>query len=218
MDRKKIIQVVITVAAVFACGIAYLVLGPGKSSSESMVESLAVDEQISEEGVASGSGVSGEVSSITPEKVYVYVCGAVKNPGVYTFDTEPRAIEAVEMAGGLTKKADKTAVNLALKLYDGAQLVIPEKGKQSTGQSQGVVAQSDGNYSQASSETSDGRININTADKTELMKIPGIGEAKAASIISYREQNGGFAKPEDIKNITGIKDGVYNKIKDYITV
>ena len=64
----------------------------------------------------------------------------------------------------------------------------------------------------------DARVNINTADKEELMTLAGIGESKAEAIIAYREENGGFSSPEDIKNISGIKDGVYSKIKDSICV
>ena len=64
----------------------------------------------------------------------------------------------------------------------------------------------------------DARVNINTAEKEELMTLAWIGESKAEAIIAYREENGGFSSPEDIKNISGIKDGVYSKIKDSICV
>ncbi len=63
-----------------------------------------------------------------------------------------------------------------------------------------------------------GKINLNTASAEQLMKLSGIGESKAAQIISYREKNGAFKKIEDIMNITGIKEGVFGKIKDDITV
>lgn len=137
---------------------------------------------------------------------YVYVCGEVNVPGVYELPAGSRVYEAIRLAGGLTKEADPGAVNQALLLEDGQMIQIfprgeePEEGARET------------------EEQKDGRVNLNTADVTALMGIPGIGEAKAKSIIAYREENGKFQSAEDVMNITGIKEGLFSKMKDYITV
>ena len=116
-----------------------------------------------------------------------------------------------EKAGGFTKKADKLSVNLAEVVKDGTQLTIEKKRKRK-------AAQEEQSSHGMSSADEAGKINLNTASAEQLMKLSGIGESKAAQIISYREKNGAFKKIEDIMNITGIKEGVFGKIKDDITV
>lgn len=138
-------------------------------------------------------------------RLAVYVCGAVRHPGVYELAEGSRVYEALELAGGMTPEASPTAVNQAQLLTDGEMieiLTVSEAAEQETAQA----------------AESDGRVNINTADADELKTLPGIGDAKADSIIAYREQNGAFAAIEDIKNIEGIKDGVFAKLEDHIKV
>ena len=130
---------------------------------------------------------------------YVYICGAVENTGIYEFTKGMRLFELIEMAGGLDEEADADAINLATEVTDGQQIRIPYIGE-----------------SLALPE--DGLVDINTADIKELCTIPGIGESRASAIIDYREQNGGFKDIEEIKNISGIKDATFNKIKPYICV
>ena len=153
---------------------------------------------------------------LVPAFCCVYVCGAVKNPGVYTLDASARIWDAIEMAGGFTEDAAQQARNLAEMLVDGEQIVIPtveewEEEKQQLSEQQEWSAES-----QASQQS--GRINLNTATRDELMSIPGVGEAKADSIIQYRQQHGSFTTVEQIKEISGIKDGLFEKMKDSITV
>ena len=105
--------------------------------------------------------------------------------------------------GGMTEDAAAEAVNQASLLTDGQQIVVPSVNEQALA---------------ASEEASGGLVNINQADAAELMTLPGIGEAKAADIIAYRETQGGFASIEDIKKVSGIKDALFNKIKDKIVV
>lgn len=132
------------------------------------------------------------------EKVFVYVCGAVKNPGVYELSPDSRVQDAISMAGGFLKRADTTGINLAALVEDEMQLQVPEIQKQGA-------------------QGSD-KVNLNTADKEQLMTLPGVGESKAESILQYREKNGRFRKIEDIMQINGIKEGLFEKIKDSITV
>lgn len=144
--------------------------------------------------------------------VYVHITGAVKKPGVYIFDEPPRVIEVVEEAGGFTKDAVKSGVNQAEIVEDGVQIVITSKRDAKKKAQSGKA----GGTGEPSAE--DSRIDLNTATKEELMTLPGIGESKAVSIVAYRETNGNFKKIEDVMNITGIKDGIFEKIKDRIKV
>ena len=227
MNNKNRLQVVLMVAAVFLCGIGYIVFGPGRTAAkpdgdaEGFVAGegkpvTAEDESGRDEAAASGIA-SSDGTDTAPGEVYIYICGAVKKPGVYTFDHLPRLSEVVDDAGGFTKKADVTSVNLAMQLSDGAQIVVAAKGERTeaaggTGQASRGAAGNPGATSSAD------KININTAAADDLMRIPGIGEAKAALIISYRSEHGSFSKPEDLMQISGIKEGIFARIKDYICV
>lgn len=204
MDKKKIIQVGITVAAVFLCGILYLVAGPGRGSTDTKDSFTA--------GKTSAVSEASVKTSKEAGKTYIYICGEVKKPGVYIFKQDPRVADVLKKAGGFTKKADKTAINLAEAVSDGSQIIVPGKSSKKEGKSSGTTDET------GSEETEDRRININTASREELMKIPGIGEAKASMIETYRQEHGRFQKTEDIMNISGIKEGIYNRIKDYIRV
>lgn len=137
----------------------------------------------------------------------VYVCGAVITPGVYELPKDARIYEAIKAAGGLSQDADLVQINQAEVVTDGQRIYIPTIEEASEMPAVGQEAQG-----------TDNKVNLNTASLEELMTLPGIGEAKATSIIKYREQQGKFQTIEDIKQITGIKDGVYNKISDKIKV
>lgn len=152
-------------------------------------------------------------SSDTNENIVVYVCGAVNLPGVYTLTSKQRIADAVSAAGGFSDDAQTDAVNLAGIPCDGDKIRIPFQGEEINENNSAEEQDSENN-----SEIKDDRININTADKSLLMSISGVGEAKADAIISYREKNGNFKAVEEIMNIEGIKEGVFNKIKDKICV
>ena len=149
-------------------------------------------------------------------EMYVYVCGAVKKPGVYTLHAGMRICDAVEAAGGLSKKADAEAMNLAEPVADGQKIYIPGKNEKTEQTSQQLETSQAG----LPETTDDGttKVNLNQATKEQLMTLPGIGESKAQSIINYRQEKGNFTSVDEIMNIEGIKDGVFSKIKDYITV
>lgn len=141
------------------------------------------------------------------ENIYVYVCGAVCQEGVYELPAGSRVYEAIEKAGGFQESAAVSRINQAALLKDEEQIYIPtiEEAEQQESESAGV------GHGQK-------KVNLNTADKEELMTLSGIGESKADSIIRFREEHGSFHSVEDIKQIPGIKDGVYEKIKELITV
>lgn len=141
--------------------------------------------------------------TIEKEKILVYVCGAVAKPGVVEVDSGCRVVDAICLAGGMTKEADETYLNLAGKLTDGEKIYVPTREE---------VLQ----WTSENQENS--LININTATVDRLCELPGIGESKAADIIAYREKNGPFESIEDIMKVPGIKLSLYEKIADRIWV
>ena len=162
--------------------------------------------------------------------IYVDVCGAVANPGVFQLAAGSRVFQAIEAAGGYLPEAALTCVNRAGVLTDGQQLYIltqEEMERQGldpaemSGASDGQMNGSAGtgqNTEMTAQVQQDNRININTADEAQLTTLTGIGATRAQAIIAYREENGPFAAIEDIMNVQGIKEGTFAKIKDEIVV
>ncbi len=169
---------------------------------------------------------------IQDETLKVDVKGAVKNPGVYELQSGSNILDAITIAGGVTSKGVTTNINLSKKLTDEMVIYIftSQELKEKTSQNEivcevptcecetiEVVECPSVNESDNSSSTSsDGKISINTASKEELMTLDGIGSSKAQDIIDYREKNGLFTALEDIMNVSGIGEAVYEKIKDKI--
>ena len=133
--------------------------------------------------------------------IFVHVCGAVQKEGVYELPSGSRVYEALEMAGGFREDAASTEINQAEVLVDAMKIYVPTKEEVLTRQS-----------------TTSGKVNLNLASKEELMTLPGVGASKAESILRYREEHGRFQKIEDIMEISGIKEGLFEQIKDLIQV
>ena len=146
-------------------------------------------------------------------EVVVYVCGEVNDPGVYHLPNKSRVCDAIESAGGMTDDAGRDFWNLASEVYDGQMIYVPTKEEVESGS----VPKPDTENTVVSSGNSS-KININTASKEELMTLTGIGESKADNIIKYRQENGSFSAVEDLTNVSGIGESIFNKIKDSITV
>lgn len=140
------------------------------------------------------------------KEIQVYICGEVKKPGVYKINDDKRIIDLVYLAGGFTDNANLEAVNLATKLKDEDYIKIPPKRENEV--DKGIV----------DSKDSKDKININTASMEELKKLPRIGDALAKRIIEYRNKNGPFKRIEDLKNVSGIGDKMFENIKDLISV
>lgn len=205
---KQIIKIITLclVIIVTGCGndreeIALSTMEPSEMGQLS--EEQGIGELVEEE--------SGLVEDIEEALISVYICGAVKAPGVYEFSLGDRFSQAIDRAEGFTEEAHGEYLNLAQLLTDGEMIYVPTKEEVQSG----YMAASSGSDSGVDSN---GKININTASKEQLMTLTGVGEAKALSIISYRDTNGNFSAIEDVMKISGIKDAVFNTIKDYITV
>ncbi len=150
--------------------------------------------------------------------VYVHVCGEVASPGVYPLPAGSRLYEAIEAAGGILENGAGEQLNQAAQIEDGQQIYVPsrEEAQQGlTGSGYNGWQESAGNEL---SSPKDGKVNLNIASREELMTLSGIGEAKAASIIAYREEHGGFRQIEELMEVEGIKEGVFNKVRDQIRI
>ena len=195
--QKKIVQIVI-----MSCILA--VLSGCREDSDFYIAKDSLP-QLTEESSEENEEIA--VEEIEPQTcIYVQVCGAVHNPGVYSLTEGSRVFEAIELAGGLKEDADLKAINQAQILTDGQMVYVYAIGEAHVQEAQGAES------------FTDGKVNINTASVQQLMTLPGIGESKARQIIDFREENGGFERIEDIMNISGIKEGVFSKIKDFIKV
>ena len=202
--KTEVIRQMIVVA-----GISLLLTGCGPEPAiiqmpEAKEEVVATPEQMPNDDVTPSS----EVAPSADEKVFVHVCGEVSNPDVYELPAGSRVFEAIEAAGGFTGEAYQPSVNLADKVSDGQQVVVPTKEEAAKMPSQ----------MPANMDKDTGLVNINTADVTDLQKLSGIGEAKAQEILRYRETEGWFSHIEEIKKVNGIGAKLYEKIKENITV
>ena len=148
-------------------------------------------------------------------KIGVYISGEIKKEGVYYLDKDSRIVNLIDIAGGVTDKADVSKINPAQKLNDSDKIIIPEK-KEMGIEEIDTDEEFDEIKEKPSSSTSD-KININSATKSELMTLNGIGDATATKIINYRKTNT-FKDIEDIMNVPGIGESKFNNIKDDICV
>ena len=154
--------------------------------------------------------------SATIASLIVDVRGAVNKPGVYTLAVGSRVQDVLTLAGDVVSSADTRSLNLARKLNDGEQIYVPTLGEATpvppTAASKTTSART------PTIKAPQGKININTATLDELDALPGIGPAIAQRIIDYRTQNGDFKKIDDIKNVRGIGDALFEQIKDLVTL
>lgn len=188
--------------------ILYLLLLTVTGCKEQEEAELSKITEIEESDTEETEMTEEEEEPENPEIIYVYVCGQVRNPGVYKLEPGERITHALMAAGGMTDQAAPDYLNQAEMLTDGQKIYVPTREE----------ALSMSTEMAGGEEVSDGKVNLNTADKTQLMQLSGIGEARAEAIVAYREQNGGFQSIEEIKNIEGIKEGIFNRIKDQIKV
>lgn len=179
-------------------------------------ESADADEESSERiAQAHEEPIVKEV--VEQQIIVVDVKGAVGTPGVYQMENTDRVIDAIEMAGGFLPEANLDVINLAQILNDQMVIYIPTEGEELTdvpplaNDVPQTAAESDGNLGPS-------KVNINTADREELKKLHGIGDSKAESILSYREEYGSFQSIEEIKNVSGIGEATYEKLKEFIVV
>ena len=207
--KQKII--VIAIAGIVAIGIMYFIYNKNQVKEDINIENeILVNSVITNE------------NNINDDIVVIHITGSVKNPGIVKLKEGSRIEDAIEAAGGLTENADITKVNLAYVVEDGTKIKIPSASEEDIGDEDIIDSKSGDNIiieeNTVSSNNSTQTININKATEKEFETLPGIGPSLASKIIEYRNQNGKFGSIEDIKNVNGIGDSKYEKIKDLITV
>lgn len=223
LKQKKIIAIILIILVIIAYYYLYL-----KNSTEE------ISNQDLEVNNTQASNQTNETEKEGEETIVVHVSGAVNIEGIVELDSGSRIANAIEKAGGVKENADMTNINLAYPLEDGMKIHIPTKEETEanknnenmidesyvTSSSGGVSSKEDINSTQGNSSTSTSskKVNINTATQEELDTLPGIGPSIASKIIDYREQNGKFNSIEEIKEVSGIGDAKYEKIKDSITI
>ncbi len=205
MNRRTVI---IVIFFVFGLGVLFY-----EQKKEEKIEGSFITGESGQED-NSDSRATGPVSQTDSKAandiVTAYICGAVSKPGVYELEEGARVGDAISMAGGFTLEADEVYLNLAEPVADGSKIYVPtveetdEKG----------YLPIDGSSDESSSPV----VNINTAGEDMLTSLPGIGQSKAKSIVEYRESNGKFLSIEDIKNVSGIGERLFEQIKELITV
>jgi len=212
MPRRQIYAYVALGIVVVALGVRYLVLPreAGAGSAPALV--LAAASPSAQASTSPGTSV----------EVVVYVCGAVRHPGVVRLPAGARVGDAVDLAGGPTSKADLAGVNLAAKVGDGQQIVVPEKAAGGGAGAAGGAAPAAGAAAAAAAPgaapAAGALVNINTASLAELDSLMGIGPSTAQKIIDYRTANGGFTSIEQLMDVPGIGEAKFAAIKDAITI
>lgn len=163
------------------------------------------------------------------EKIFIHIDGEVNKPGLYECTKGQRIQDVVDMAGGLTENANTLPINFSQKLNDEMKIVIPTKQSEDhsdTGNSSNDAGSNQNDYvwdgendefNRKPNSNILSKVNINKATVDELMTLPSIGEKKAKLIVEYREKTG-FKEPEDIMNVSGIGEKIFEAIKDFIVV
>lgn len=188
----------------------------GRNDLKSSSEDIFIDDEIKDKSYDLPSNVSNDSNSLSQsisnfKEIVVEIKGEVKNPNIYKLNENSIIEDLINKAGGLTEFADISKINRAEKLQDHIAIVIPNKNDPN---SQNTLSSS----VSASSTQGNSLVNLNTATDTELQSLPGVGPSKAKSIIEYREKNGGFKSIDEIKNIKGIGESSFEKLKDKITI
>lgn len=230
------------IGIVFLC--MALCMGCRKKSQETELQTVSVGEEETgftsevpeEDGTKDDAGETkedadkkGDASTDTedgPQELYVHVCGHVNQPGVYELQPDSRVFEAIEAAGGMTATAAFSYLNQAELLADGQQIYVPSQEEVDSGKvaMQAVGVNSSGSEAAGAQNTEnvsgqdDGKVNLNTASKEELMTLNGIGDVRAQAILKYREEHGEFRSVEELMEVEGIKKGTFQKLKDQIKI
>ena len=220
--KKELYQLMLFMNVLFA--------GIGLSGCQNHKTEIMLDGQDTEKNTETESGseeISDEVTVLNeaelseipqeeiPAEIFVDVCGAVANPGVYEMDADSRVFQVIEAAGGFLPEAASASVNQVQPVSDGQQIYVPTQEEVEEGTTPAAIQQTE---TAGDSDTAGGVVNINTADADTLKSLSGIGDAKAQAILAYREEYGSFSTIEEIMQVPGIKESTFSAIKDKITV
>ena len=162
---------------------------------------------------------TSKVETSLNDKVAIYISGEVKNPGVVELKYDARLSDGVDLCGGLTEDANLNGINLAMKIKDEGHYIIPKVGEETADTvTNDNEYRNENNTLNEPESNNDNKININTADLSELDSLPGFGQVTAQKIIEYRQEHRRFNSIEELMNIKGIGEKKFNNVKDYIYV
>lgn len=205
MEYKKILSIIGGVLAVIVIILVGRVMMASSTKEKVMVTNAVNTTRVE------------ETTTMIPQNCYVDIKGEVLRPGVYEFSCESRIQEVIKKAGGFTEEADETKINLAQKITDQMQIIVPNlHSKQEEGVTEGNFEK--GNSSNTTpSNSKQGTVNINTATLEELQTIKGIGKKKAEAILQYRKEHGPFRTKEDLLQVKGIGKKALEAIESQVT-
>lgn len=222
---RKYLVIILSCLFLLAAGVCYSCSYNKECVQDVLVTSLESDNNNAnpQDNMTEAAGKTGGYNSDCdgvrtddPGLIYVHLCGAVANPDVYKIEAGSRLVDLIELAGGLNPDAAGDYINQAMVVEDGQRIYIPTEDELNE------LTLSEYMQGDQSSQSKDGEaqsmVNINTADESALMSLPGIGQTRAKSIIEYRTKNGGFSVIEDLMKVPGIKEGLFSRIADKITV
>ena len=236
LNNKKVITIIICIIVLIGIGVFLYISQNSYDNGDSIDILDAMEEemflendtntanQMNENDTVQENIVENEIEEET-EKIAIHITGEVKKTGIIYLEKGARIADAISTAGGATKNANLDQVNLAYVLEDGQKIYIPNK-KEKLEPGEYIIENSGNNVlvengkssSVNSSKGVSGKVNINSANQTELETLPGIGPSLAQRIIEYRETNGEFEKIEDVQNVKGIGDSKYSNIKEKICI
>ena len=207
--NKKIIFIIIIISGMIYGIFNYFTQNKNKENLENISQDIIINNQTE----------NTTEENNNQEKIVIHITGAICNEGIYELEENSIIADAVKMAGGLKEDADLKQINLAYVLEDGMKINIPSKNDNSNeniNNTENYITKEKLNSSNNTNSAKTSKININSATQTELETLPGIGPSTALKIINYRKEKGKFNKIEDIKNVNGIGESKFNKIKEFI--
>ena len=206
--NKKIIFIIIIISGMIYGIFNYFTQNKNKENLENISQDIIINNQTE----------NTTEENNNQEKIVIHITGAICNEGIYELEENSRIADAVKMAGGLKEDADLKQINLAYVLEDGMKINIPSKNESTNEPSNNTESYITKENLNSSNNTKISKVNINNATQTELETLPGIGPSTALKIINYRKEKGKFNKIEDIKNVNGIGENKFNKIKEFIKI
>lgn len=204
--NKKIIFIIIIISGMIYGIFNYFTQNKNKENLENISQDIIINNQTE----------NTTEENNNQEKIVIHITGAICNEGIYELEENSRIADAVKMAGGLKEDADLKQINLAYVLEDGMKINIPSKNESRNEASNNTENYTTKENLNSSNNAKTSKVNINSATQTELETLPGIGPSTALKIINYRKEKGKFNKIEDIKNVNGIGESKFNKIKEFI--
>ena len=215
MENKKKIIISISIIAILIIVITIYIINTNEKEEVDLNSILLANDE-KKENIEITNKINEEEN-----KIAVHIIGEVKKEGIIYLAKGSRVADAIKAAGGETKEADLTQINLAYVLQDGEKIYVPNKKEKITEyitKENGNNLITEGNNTSNNLKGENDKVNINTANLNELDSLPGIGPSTAQKIIDYREENGNFKKIEELQNVKGIGDAKFEEIKDKIIV